>query len=338
MRARKVAPVETPGHGGTGGGFTGLQIRPDRFADLLRRACSAAGVTFDDESTEETALVVRTTGDPAAADDFIEAPGMPVGRRAVTGLRKRASDRLNPYATVETQANGWSWRIEHDNSIGIGLAYNPQHLDDGQARDWLRSKLGEPVGEIITHDWTPGRVATPWSDQQVVIGNAAGFVAPLTGFRLPLLVLEAQTLCRLIREMGHRPGRESRGLYARIIGRARDELRDFTGLYLGHPGRADDGFWQTAASTASVGNHADVLDLFRVAGPSGWIVNALPTVPGVIGIGSWVASFLGLGIDFAGRGTIGDQDRAAWKSVAGELASRARRGVEHEQALVAARG
>lgn len=333
MRARRVPPVQR-----AKGGVTGLQIKPERMADLLRRACQSTGVTFGDGVDADDVLVVRTHGEPDEDAEWIGESDLPIGHGCVTGLRRRANDRLNAFSTVETQEDGWSWRIEHEDLVGIGFAYDARHLDHDAARSWLRGKLGEPVGEIVTQRWRVGRHASPWSENGVVVGNAAGFVSPFTGIRLPLLVHEVQTLGRLLAETHSRPGQESRKLYNRIIGRARDEITDFAGLHLANSGREDSEFWVQAGKDASTGEHSGLLDLFRVAGPSGLIVNALPTVPGVLGIGSWVASFVGLGIPFAGQDEVSETDRTAWKQFTCELENRARKAQTHEQGLATARG
>ncbi|GAA5476781.1 hypothetical protein Hhel01_00256 [Haloferula helveola] len=332
IRLKKVLPP-----GVSGDGITGLQVRPEPFTDLLQRACAAVGVeTTPEGEIADGGLLVRTDA-AADRDDWIEPKDGTVAWRSVTGLRRRSNERMLPFCTVQAHPSGWSWRMDHDDSMGIGFAYDPECVSDDDAREWLLERLGKPAGELRVTDWHGGRTSNPWKADSVHIGDAAGFVQPLSGMRLSLLVHEVQTMCRFMIETGMRPGEQSRRLYKDVIGRARDEIRDFEALHFRYPDDPDSECWKKVSSTTGLGEHEELLGVFESIGPSAKLVNALPTIPGVVGINSWVATFLGLGVPFRGRGEVSEADRAVWRTSLGELEANARRGADSERALVAAR-
>ncbi len=330
MQARRMPSID-PGRGsGPVDAMAGLQLDPERFGAMLRKACEVVGVRSGTEDSIADLRIETERGE----GDFVDAPF--ASRRAVTGTRHRASESIRPYAGLETHASGWWWRVEHDDRIGLGFAFDPDELSDEEARKILADRLGDPVGDLRIHEWRCGHRVQPWSEGSLLVGDAAGRFEPMTGMRLPLLLHEAQTFCRIVGEANGEPGEACRALYNGALVRGRREIGDFISLHYRHAGR-DEAFWKRAGERAAYGGMKRLIDLYGTTGPSGYILNAIPGFPGTMGGESWIAAMVGLGLPFQADFEPSPEAGKAWEAAVAENERRARQGSEPERALAAAR-
>lgn len=330
MKARRVPPVDRRQGSGALDATAGLQLEPSRFADMLRRACAVVGVETDGDAAD---LTLRTQGMPDG--DFLEAPVF--CPRMVTASRPRASEAIRPYAGLETHESGWWRRIDHADRVEFTFFHDPSFVDDETACGILAGRLGDGAGAPARIERRCGRLAEPWRGNMLAVGDAAGVFEPIGGMRLPLLYHEVRTFCRLVGEAKQAPGAACRALYNGAIGRARAEISDFATLHYEHSGR-DEAFWTAARERVRYEAAGPLLALYRKTGPSGYILNALPSFPGVMGGETWIAALVGLGVPFEAGAGVSAEEKEWWRSHVEEQRRRVSKAVEPERALAAARG
>jgi tryptophan halogenase len=337
--------------------ITGLTFKTEALDAMLLRACRVAGVVVREGKitgfTRDPDTLVLEDGSSLAADLYLDATGADAAlstlagntgwtgynlpcTRAATVVRRRGSEPIRPFTTVETLDSGWRWRFEHDDSVGLGSAWNPEFTSDDQACAELAAKAGDGAAAPRVETWNCGRRTTPWSGSVVAVGDANGFVEPLSSLRLLHLIRHVQWLIRIVVETDGMPGERSRWLFNRIAAQAWDETRDFHALHYRCNTAGHSPFWQ-AARALDAGGHAGFVELFQSIGPSPVLANALSSWPGVVGLEAWIAALLGLGLPFRHHPDIPAAEQKVWDSHCEQRRQMARQAMHAEICLGAAR-
>jgi tryptophan halogenase len=340
--------------------ITGLNFQTEPLDALLLRACQALGVAVRNGRatgfTREPDTLQLDGGGTLAADLFVDATGPAallskfagntdwigyddgcLTPRAATVLRRRGSEPIRPFTTVETLPAGWRWRIEHDATIGLGHAWHPDFISDDEACAELVAKAGDPSLVPRLHRWTCGRRREAWSGPVVAVGDASGFVEPLASLRIQQLIGHVQWLARVLAETDGQPGERTRQVYNRIVGQAWDENRDFHALHYRFNSAADTPFWRMARATADPGGHAGLVALYQSIGPSALLGHSLPAGPGLLGTDAWIAALLGLGVPFRHHPELPAAEKKAWESLCQQRRQLAKQAVHAELCIGAAR-
>lgn len=339
---------------------TGLNFRPEPLHGLLLRACSALGVNIrngkatgfnrnpdtlvlEDGSTLAADLYVDATGSDAVLStlagntDWISYEDACLCTRAATISRRRGSEPIRPYTTLETLGAGWRWRTDHDESIGLGHAWHPDFISEDQACSELVAKGGDSSLVPLVHDWNHGRRAQAWTGSVVAIGDASGFLEPLSSLRTSHLVLHVNWLIRTLAATEGLPGDESRRTFSRVAAEAWDENRDFHALHYRFNLAGKSAFWEMAREKASLEKYAELADLYQTIGPSGTLSNCLPTWPGFVGLDAWLSALIGMGVPFRHHPQIPPQEKKAWDSVCEQRRVLAKQAIHAEICIGAAR-
>ncbi|MBB5352524.1 tryptophan halogenase [Haloferula luteola] len=321
-------------------GICGLQLAPAPFSQLLLRACQAAGAKILNDTVVEvqcsgdSLVSLRTQDGTERRADWIldltpradglrshlpehhwtgdHAPGHCT--RAWTALRRRGSEAIRSGATLETHESGWRWRVEHREHIGIGVAFHPDFLSEDAALQLLLAKSGTPSSEARLHTWETGHHARPWVGNLIAMGDAAGWTSPLTGTRLALIVQEAHQIARILAENESQVGEASRRLYQNSCHQTLQEIQDFSALHHRFHGQQSSAWWDHAAAATSLGAHDELVALYQQGGASPVLAHALPRGQSAMGIDTWLAALVGLGVPVTHPKTIPTGELASWRS------------------------
>ena len=341
-------------------GITGLNFRGETLEAMLLRACFTAGVKVRDGKiagfTRDPDTLVLEGGVTLSADLYLDATGSEARlstlaentawksysdacpcTRAATVMRRRGSEPIRPFTTLETLDAGWRWRIEHDDAVGLGFAFHPDHISEDEACAELIAKAGDSSLVPRVQRWNCGRRETPWTGSVVAVGDASGFVEPLTSLRLLHLIRHLQWFARVLADSDGMVGPRAREVYNRIAGQAWDENRDFVAIHYQFNAAGKSAFWQMARESAAAVDHAELVNLYQSVGPSSVLANCLPAWPGVVGIEAWLAALIGLGVPFRHHPEIPAAEKTAWSSHCEQLRQMARQAVPAELCLGAAR-
>lgn len=343
--------------------ITGLVLRPEPLADLLQRGCKALGITRTEAAiTEvktnagEVTSVILDNGSELTADLFVDITGPqatllsalgtselhPEGteglcNRAWTVTRRRGSEAIRSYSTINTVEPGWRWRTEHDDTIGFGLAFHSDFTSDEEALADLREVVREPIGEPRLQEWHNGHQSQPWSGNVMAVGDAAAFLEPLAAIRLPLLILHLNAFQRITAEIPSGPGEHGKNLYHRMILEPWKELRDFTNIHHQFNTAADSPYWEYSRKTCHAGAHESLLRLFMSGGPQPILENALPFSPCALGYDTWLTALIGLGVPIEHPPTIPPAESQAWRKHITTLREQAAKGASADVCLGAIR-
>jgi len=339
---------------------TGLNFRPEPLHALLLRACQALGVNVRNGKvsgfTRNPDTLVLENGSTVTAELYIDATGSEavlaglagntewtsyedacLCTRAATVARRRGSEPIRPYVTLETLDSGWRWRVDHDDAIGFGHAWHPDFISEDEACAELMTKVSDSSLVPRVQRWNCGRRNQAWLGSVVAVGDASGFVEPLASLRLSQLVLQLNWLVRVLAATDGMPGDESRRTYSRVIADAWDECRDFHAIHYRFNQAGKSPFWEMARAKAMPDKHAELVDLYQSVGPSQVLANCLPSWPGFVGIDSWLAALIGMGVPFRHHPVIPAQEKKAWDSICEQRRALAKQGVPAELCIGAAR-
>lgn len=338
--------------------ITGLTFKTDALNAILLRACRIAGVNVRDGKiagfTREPDTLQLEGGGTLAADLYVDATGSEAKlatlagstawtshdlpcTRAATVLRRRGSEPIRPFTTLETLDSGWRWRFEHDDAVGLGTAWHPDFISDDQACAELVVKAGDAslVPRVVT--WDCGYRQAAWSGSVIAIGDANGFAEPLSSLRLVHLIRHVQWIICLLVETDGMPGERSRELFNRVSRQAWEETRDFHAVHYHFNAAGKSAFWQQACERVKPNKHAELVDLFQSVGPSAVLSNCLSSWPGVVGIEAWIAALLGLGVPFRHHPEIPAAELKMWDFHCEQRRQMARQALHAEICLGAAR-
>ncbi|MCW1884029.1 tryptophan 7-halogenase [Luteolibacter flavescens] len=337
--------------------ITGLTFKTESLNAILLRACRVAGVILREGKvtgfTRDPDTLQLEGGGSITADLYVDATGRDAHvatlagnaawtgydlpcTRAATVLRRRGSEPIRPFTTLETLDSGWRWRVEHDDSVGMGMAWNPGFTSDDQACSELVAKAGDSSLVPQVQAWDCGHRTAPWTGNVVAVGDANGFLEPLSSLRLVHLIRHVQWLLRILVENDGIIGERSRELYNRVAAQAWDETRDFHAIHYRFNTASDSGFWKAARETKPLAL-AELVDLYQSIGPSPVLESCIPGWPGVVGLESWMAALLGLGVPFRHHPEIPASEQKVWDSHCEQRRQLARQAVPAELCLGAAR-
>ncbi|QJE96629.1 tryptophan 7-halogenase [Luteolibacter luteus] len=339
---------------------TGLNLRPEPLNGLLLRACQTLGVSIRSGKvvglSRNPDTLVLEDGSTLAADLYIDATGSEATlatldgntawlsyedaclcTRAATVARRRGSEPIRPYVTLEALDSGWRWRVDHDDTVGIGHAWHPDFISEDQACTDLMAKVSDSSLTPRLHHWKVGRRQQSWLGSVVAIGDASGFVEPMSSLRFSHLVLQLNWLVRVLAATDGMPGDETRRTYSRVVSEAWDESRDFHAIHYRFHAAGKSPFWDMARATAKARKHAELVDLYGSIGPSSTLESCLPSWPGFVGIDSWIAALIGMGVPFRHHPEIPEPERKAWQSLCEQRRALAKQAVHAELCIGAAR-
>ena len=339
---------------------TGLNLRPEPLSGLLLRTCQILGVNVRNGKVSglrrDPDTLVLENGETLAADLYIDATGSDavlatlagnadwlsyqdacLCTRAATVARRRGSEPIRSYVTLETLDSGWRWRVDHDDTVGVGHAWHPDFISEDQACAELIAKVGDSSLVPRVQRWNVGRRKQSWIGSVVAVGDASGFVEPLSSLRLSHLVLQLNWLVRVLAATDGMPGDETRRTFSRVVSEAWDESRDFHATHYRFNAAGKSPFWEMARATAKAEKHAELVDLYGSIGPSSTLANCLPSWPGFVGIDSWIAALIGMGVPFRHHPEIPPQEKKAWESLSQQRGALAKQGVPAELCIGAAR-
>ena len=340
--------------------LTGLNLRSERLDELLLALCHALGIGV---RSGRVAVVERTPnrllladGSVLEADLFLDAGGSarPLSTldgnndwisyedaapctRAVTVLRRRGSEPIRPFTTLETRDAGWRWRTEHDDAVGLGFAWHPDFLGEEEACSMLLAKADDSSAVPRIHRWNNGRLAKPWDGAVIAIGDAGAFLPPMASLRLGMLLFQMNWLVRLLAETDGHVGEASRANYNKVAAEAWDECRDFHAIHYRFNTASDSPFWTRARATVAPESCKQLVELYQGIGPTRLLAQFIPSWPGAIGIDSWLAALLGMGVAFRHHPEIFPPEKKAWESLCEQRRASAKQAVAAELCIGAAR-
>ena len=343
--------------------ITGLVLQPGPLAELLAQGCKALAIPRREAEIAEVRVtdgevqaVVLADGSELTADLYIDLTGQDASilgalgtsslqndgtqglcTRAWTAAKRRGNEAIRPFVSIDTHESGWKWRIEHDDRIGIGLAFHHEFTSDEEALADLREMVREPLEEPILHQWNHGCQSHPWSGNVLAMGDAAAFLEPLAAVRLPLLILHLNAFQRIVAEIPTGPGEQGKALYHRMIKEAWQELRDFTNVHHQFNTASDSPYWKFSRENCGPGVHHALVDLFMSGGPEPILENAMPYSPCALGYDTWLTALIGLGVPVSHPPTIPTEDAQAWRTHIQSLSDQASKGATAETCLKAVR-
>lgn len=340
--------------------ITGLSFRTETLNAMLLKACYAAGVNVRNGKlagfNRDPDTIVLENGGTVTADLYVDATGGSAKlanlaentawksfsnaclcTRSASVMRRRGSEPIRPFTTLETLDAGWRWRVEHDDSVGLGFAWNPDFISDDEACADLVDKAGDSSLTAQVEEWNCGRREKAWTDSIVAVGDASGFVEPLSSLRLVHLIRHLQWLARMLADNDGMPGDRTRDAYNHIVSQGWDENRDFHAVHYRFNAAGKSDFWKMAQETAKLEDFAELVALYQSVGPAGNLSTCIPAWPGLVGIEAWLATLIGLGVPFRHRPEIPAAEKTAWNSQCEQRRQLARQSVAPEICLGAAR-
>jgi tryptophan halogenase len=194
-----------------------------------------------------------------------------------------------PFVRIAARSAGWQWRVSLQQALSIGQVYSSAHQDDEAALGDLRATGGvDFLAEPRRVEFEAGRRRKFWDKNVVAIGAAAGYVDPLAGANLHLLVNALFNL------LDHFPDKQfdpaNIASYNAGIGEELESVRDFTILHYGLARRDDSPFWQQCAALVLPDSLAQRIAMYRATG------RILQPRPETFNDLDWFWIFEGLGV------------------------------------------
>ena len=296
--------------------------------------------------------LLLTDGSRVTADLFVDASGFRaelLGRalevpfksysdalfcdRAVIGGWTRTDEIIKPYTVAETMDAGWAWQIEHETFINRGYVYSSSFISDEAALEEFLRKNPKVSNEPRVVRFRSGRYETMWQGNVVGIGNASGFVEPLEASALQVIILQSRTLADCLADSLCAPTPGVRMIYNRLVCDAWDDVRDFLAVHYKFNTRLDTPFWQAARSDIGLGGATDVVEYYKENGPSVLGKNVLLSHNNAYGLEGYFAMLIGQKVPHAKPHTLHPKELALWKTICGEFATEAARGLTVREAL-----
>ena len=188
--------------------FTGYTTDRDRFDQCLADKAVSAGAELIKgcRFTDISDGVAKTTLGDISYKVIVGADGP--GSRTAKALGLPANK--TPYPAVTTAVNGdfdpfvqmffggiapgaYGWIIPKDGEANVGVGFSPKFAD-GRLTDYMnrfmeqRNLVGtrKISGKMVPSE---GPVATTYTDNGMIVGDAAGFVIPVNGGGIPLAMI-----------------------------------------------------------------------------------------------------------------------------------------------------
>jgi tryptophan 7-halogenase len=234
--------------------------REDGFLEELK---------FEDGGSLRADLFLDCTGPRAQLiGEILETPyedwkqWLPCDRMITAALP--LGESRPPYLRIGARPSGWQSRMPLQNGASITQVYASDFQSDDAAREELVASGGAPLGEPRLAQFSNGRRRNFWDRNVVAIGHAAGFIEPLAGTDIHLLVNGLFSL------LDHFPDRQfDPALIADYNAAVADDferIRDFIVLHYCTSRRSDTPFWQRATQAAIPDAVAHRLAMYRATG------------------------------------------------------------------------
>ncbi len=200
---------------------------------------------------------------------------------------------LTPYTTSTARSAGWQWRIPLQHRIGNGHVYCNSFTSDAEAERTLLEGLDtEALGQPRPIRFTTGKRRRMWVKNVVAIGLASGFLEPLESTSIQLIMDGVGRLIELFPDQGFDPWLAAE--FDRRMTKQYESIRDFIILHYKVNRRTDSEFWRYCQNMPIPDRLQHQIELFRHSGRVAVIDTDSFAEP------SWVALFLGLGLQPAG--------------------------------------
>ncbi|MBB5352523.1 tryptophan halogenase [Haloferula luteola] len=321
IRRDKAFPTGPLGKPALQGGY-GYHLKSEPLLELLETLAKEQGIQILDEEIirvdsangELRGVHLQQSGQ-LEADLYVDASGQAAawirGELGVEFLKfssliadawcavrvPRPEGPIHPHTTFRTQPHGWSWQIEHEDSIQVGQVFSSEHHAAEDIEALLRETHPE-ASAPLRGTFQRGHVETPWVGNVVAIGAAMGDAEPLVTGRLSQLAHECRWLAELLEACAFCPGEVERQFYCRRTLALRKEARDLTALLHAHNHRLDTPFWITSRAQAQFADLENFLAAYREIGPSPLLGASLPTQPSAYGLEGYLALLIGLRLPF----------------------------------------
>ncbi len=236
---------------------------------FLRELCRDRGITLVDDRIDRVETdndrIRRLHGqtDSYTADLYVDASGfrhllmtalgnelrpfdLPVDAALVTTTDIDLSEVTS--ATVITSADaGWCWQIDTCEVRDLGYVYSTDHISTSDAREEFVAHRPELDAQTSFDHYTfdSGVLATPWMNNCVGVGNAAGFVEPLQSTALTTSALTADRIAAGLGKHGRYNHAGLRDLFNDVTHTTWDEVYRFISLYYKYAS-GDTPFWTDA--------------------------------------------------------------------------------------------
>ncbi len=281
-------------------GITGL---------LLDNGETARADLFVDASGFRSVLLGQTLGEP-----FQPFTDSLFCDRAVVGGWKREEEPIQPFTVAETMDAGWSWRIDHEETINRGYVYSSGFMDDAAAEAEFRRK-NPKVGETRIVKYRSGRFRRGWVKNVVAIGNSAGFVEPLEATALLVICLESRSLADTLSQLDASPTPTARELYNRYTGRVWDDIRDFLAVHYRFNTRTNTPFWQHCWHHTALHGAEPLVEFYQENGPTTLPQALLVPPESPFGLDGYLTYLVGQQVPHKKRHSPSASEKAFWTSL-----------------------
>lgn len=255
-------------------------------AVVLQDGRKLAADFFIDASGFRSELLGRALGEP-----YISYEPSLFNDRAILGSWTRSDEPILPYTTAETMDCGWSWQIEHEQTINRGYVYCSAHISDEAARDEFaarnpKAKISDRIIRFKT-----GRYQRSWVGNVMAIGNACGFVEPLEATSLLMVCWQCQSFMEMLLASGPTPGIAN--LFNSLWATAWDEIRDFLTLHFKTNTRLDTPYWRRCREEADASRLDALMEFYYENGPVGFNRHKLATLESQFSIEGYLVQLVG---------------------------------------------
>lgn len=254
------------------------------YAELLRAACKAAGVTIVQGKRAQPHAadgrldrIELADGATVTADLFVDADGAltglldPLGAAEGNGLCDRilrgSAARLDPlplYSSVAAHEAGWVTLTPLGDRLAVEIAYDSRRMLDDAARAVMEQVAGRPVETGTAEALSATLRPRAWIANCVAIGRAAGDVPRLDGAELLLLQLAVAQLVLLWPIS--RDAMPEAGIYNEELSGSHARVRDFAAQHFRLNGRDGEPFWDAARAAPISAELTGKIDLFAARG------------------------------------------------------------------------
>ncbi len=204
-----------------------------------------------------------------------------------------------PYTRSTAKAAGWQWRIPLQHRIGNGYVYCSNFIsDDEAAQSLLRDLDGKTLAEPRPLKFKAGRRKHSWQGNCIAVGLASGFLEPLESTSIYLIQIGIANLLKLFPNRAPDPALIAE--YNRLVDYEYERVRDFLILHYYLNRRDDSELWKYCRNMQIPDSLQQKMDMFRHRAHVDTYRHGLFAPP------SWIAVFMGQGLQPEGYGPIAD--------------------------------
>lgn len=254
--------------------------------------------------------------------------------RALVGGWQRGDDEpIMAYTTAEAMDYGWSWKIEHEQTVNRGYVYCSDMISDDTAFEEFRRKNPKVPDSPRIVRFRSGCYRRTWVDNVIAIGNSSGFVEPLEATALMVICSQCRGLAGLLIHSQLDPTPSVRQLYNQNRRRNWEMIRDFLGLHyqLNQAGTTD--FWRRCRDETDLSGIAELLKFYRETGPSNVARHLLPQASNDFGIEGFLVMLVGNQAPYEKHYQPSSFEKRSWDKRKALFARNARKGVDAKEAL-----